>query len=161
MHKFSEISAMNIQVLAHASSKAHLRGNWRLRLISLILSSFIAMTAALSYDSLALAQSGTCSGMALGQLSSLNGFVPFPSSNLWNTDISSSPVDSNSDNIINYIGSPVTLHPDFGSGTYADQTIGIPYQVVSASQKKVVIKLGAYASESDPGADAHSFECVD
>jgi len=143
---------MNIQVLSRASSKAHLRGNWRLRIISLIFSSLVAMIAALSYASPALAQSETCSGMALGQLSSLNGFLPFPSSNLWNTDISGSPVDSNSDNIINYIGSSVTLHPDFGSGTYANQTIGIPYQVVSASQKKVVIKLGAYASESDPGS---------
>ena len=143
---------MNNQVLAHASSKYHLRGNWRLRLISLAFSSVVAIIAAASYDSPALAQSGTCSGMALGQLSSLNGFVPFPSSNLWNTDISSSAVDSSSDNIINYIGSSVTLHPDFGSGTYASQTIGIPYQVVSASQKKFVIKLGAYAGESDPGS---------
>jgi hypothetical protein len=85
MHKFSEISAMNIQVLSRASSKAHLRGNWRLRIISLIFSSLVAMIAALSYASPALAQSETCSGMALGQLSSLNGFLPFPSSNLWNT----------------------------------------------------------------------------
>jgi hypothetical protein len=89
--------------------------------------------------------------MTAGQLGSLMGFVPFPSSSLWNTDISSAPVDSNSTKIINYIGSRVTLHPDFGSGTYANQTIGIPYQVVAGSQLKVNVKLGAYASESDPG----------
>ena len=35
----------------------------------------------------------TCAGMSLGQLSSLNGFVPFPSSSLWNIDISTAPVD--------------------------------------------------------------------
>jgi hypothetical protein len=37
-----------------------------------------------------------CNGMSTGQTASLNGFVPFTSSNLWNTDISSSPVDPNS-----------------------------------------------------------------
>ena len=99
----------------------------------------------------ALAQSPACSGMNTGAGASLNGFVPFPASSLWNTDISAAPVDSNSDNIINFIGSTVTLHPDFGAGTYQKQTIGIPYQVVSGAQAKVAISLGAYASESDPG----------
>ena len=47
-----------------------------------------------------LAQSGTCNGMSVGQGASLNGFVPFPSSNLWNMDISAAPVDPNSDNIM-------------------------------------------------------------
>src|SRR5215471_12563904 len=71
------------------------------------------------------AQAGTCAGMSTGQLSSLNGFVPFPANNLWNTDISALAVDVNSANIISFIGSSVTLHPDFGSGTYQKQTIGI------------------------------------
>ena len=62
----------------------------------------------------ALGQAGTCSGMTVGQLTCLNGFVPFPANNLWNTDISALPVDPNSANIINFIGSTVTLHPDFG-----------------------------------------------
>src|SRR5208282_4342715 len=97
------------------------------------------------------AQSGTCAGMTVGQLTSLNGFVPFPSSSLWNTDISTAPVDPNSANYINYIGSTVTLHPDFGSGLYAGQSIGIPYQVVPGRQANVTVKLNAYADESDPG----------
>src|SRR5277367_5627905 len=99
----------------------------------------------------ALAASGTCSGMTVGQLTSLNGFVPFQASSLWNTDISSAPVDSNSANIINYIGSTVTLHPDFGSGEYEGQSIGIPYEIVPGTQPKVTVQLGAYADESDPG----------
>ncbi len=98
-----------------------------------------------------VAQTGICSGMTVGQLTSLNGFVPFEASSLWNTDISSAPVDSNSANIIDYIGSTVTLHPDFGSGTYDGQSIGIPYQIVAGTQAKVTVNLGAYASESDPG----------
>jgi len=97
------------------------------------------------------AQTGTCAGMSLGQGASLNGFVPFPPDNLWNTDISTAPVDANSANYINFIGSSTTLHADFGSGTYDNQTIGIPYRVVPGSQANVKVTLGTYASESDPG----------
>ncbi len=97
------------------------------------------------------AQAGACAGMTPGQLTSLNGFVPFPSSNLWNTDISTAPVDPNSANLINFIGASKTVHADFGSGLYAGQSMGIPYQVVSGTQAKVAVKLGAYASEDDPG----------
>jgi hypothetical protein len=99
----------------------------------------------------ALGQKGTCSGVSLGAEANLNGFIPFPSDNLWNTNIASMPVDPNSANYINYIGSTAPLHPDFGAGLYAGQSIGIPYQVVAETQPFVTIKLGAYASESDPG----------
>jgi hypothetical protein len=105
----------------------------------------------LSSSATALAQNGGCSGMTVGRLTSLNGFAPFSPESLWNTDISSAPVDPNSANIIDFIGSTVTLHPDFGSGTYAGHSIGIPYQVVAGTQHKVTVKLGAYADESDPG----------
>jgi hypothetical protein len=105
----------------------------------------------LVFSSMGFAQNGTCKGMSLGVGASLNGFVPFPASSLWNTDISSAAVDPNSANIINYIGSAVTLHPDFGAGTYEEQTIGIPYEVVAGTQAKVPVALFAYASESDPG----------
>src|SRR5713101_4067181 len=99
----------------------------------------------------AFSQAGTCSGMTVGQLTSLNGFVPFQSTSLWNTDISNAPVDPNSANYINFIGSTVTLHPDFGAGIFQRQTIGIPYQVVAGTQAKVNISLGTFATESDPG----------
>ena len=95
----------------------------------------------------------TCSGMTVGQLTSLNGFVPFGSGSLWNTDISAAPVDSNSANYINYIGSTVAFHPDFGSGQIKNQTIGIPYQVVAGTQAKVNVTLGLYFDESDPGPE--------
>src|SRR5437763_4640569 len=101
----------------------------------------------------ALGQAGTCSGMTVGQLTSLNGFVPFPSDNLWKTAISALPVDPNSANIINFIGSTVTLHPDFGAGQFHNQTIGIPYQVVAGTQAKVNVTLGLYFDESDPGPE--------
>jgi hypothetical protein len=116
-----------------------------------ILVAVIAVTLLLSVS--AVGQAGTCSGMTVGQLSSLNGFVPFPSDNLWNTDISTLPVDPNSTNIINFIGSTVTLHPDFGAGQIKNQTIGIPYQVVAGTQAKVNVTLGLYSDESDPGPE--------
>jgi hypothetical protein len=93
----------------------------------------------------------SCSGMSLGQSASLNGFVPFPADNLWNQDISSAPVDPNSAAIINFIGSGIGLHPDFGSGLYNGQSMGIPYLVVGSQQGPVPIVFTAYGDESDPG----------
>jgi hypothetical protein len=111
----------------------------------------LAIATILLLSGIAFSQSGTCSGMTVGQLTSLNGFVPFPSNNLWNTDISTAAVDPNSANYINFIGSTVTLHPDFGSGTFHNQTLGIPYQVVAGTQAKVNVTLNAFADESDAG----------
>ena len=93
----------------------------------------------------------TCSAMQPGQEGSLGGFVPFPVSSLWNTDISSAPVDPNSAALINFIGPGVGLHPDFGSGEYNGSIIGIPYQVVDSTQSPVTINFTAYGDESDPG----------
>ena len=63
----------------------------------------VAVAVVSLFSVAALGQAGTCSGMTAGQLTSLNGFVPFPSANLWNTDISTLPVDPNSTNIINFM----------------------------------------------------------
>ncbi len=92
----------------------------------------------------------SCSGMSLGRGASLNGFIPFPSDNAWNQDISGTSVDPNSDALINFIGASTPMHPDFGAGLYAGSTIGIPYVVVSGSPF-VNIHFTAYGSESDPG----------
>jgi hypothetical protein len=81
----------------------------------------------------------------------LNGFLPFPTDNAWNQDISGAPVDPNSDAIINFIGLGIGLHPDFGSGLYAGSSMGIPYSVVGASQGFVTVNFNAYGDESDPG----------
>lgn len=86
--------------------------------------------------------------MVLGQNASLGGFVPFSSNSLWNTDISTAPIDSNSNSIIsNYVGSSTHMHPDSGN----DPTYGIPYVIVDGNQGLVTINLGAYAGDSDPG----------
>ena len=109
-------------------------------LVALLALSFLAPAA----------HTQSCSAMSLGRGASLNGFIPFPADNAWNQDISTAPVDPNSANIINFIGTTTPLHPDFGAGLYAGQTIGIPYVVVSGSPF-VNIKYTQSASESDPG----------
>lgn len=108
-------------------------------------------SAMLLFASTAFAQTGSCSDMSLGPNANLNGFRPFPDDNAWNTNISSLPVDPNSDNFIAFIGSTSPLHPDFGAGLYLGRTIGIPYQVEDATQPKVPVKIVAYKGESDPG----------
>jgi hypothetical protein len=84
--------------------------------------------------------------MSLGQGANLNGFVPFATDNPWNQDISTAPVDANSASIINFIGSTIGLHPDFGTGGN-----GIPYVVVNGTQPVVGVNFTAYGDESDPG----------
>jgi hypothetical protein len=89
--------------------------------------------------------------MSAGQGGSLNGLRPFTGNNLWNTDISTAPVDPNSAGFIALIGNSVGLHADFGSGQYAGSNIGIPYVVVDGTESPVTIHFTAYGSESDPG----------
>src|ERR1700685_218501 len=110
--------------------------------------SLVVLIALCFLASAAHAQS--CSAMSLGRGASLNGFIPSPANNAWNQDLSAAPVDPNPADIVNFIGSTTPLHPDFGAGLYAGQTIGIPYVVVSASPF-VNIKYTQSGSESDPG----------
>jgi hypothetical protein len=84
----------------------------------------------------------------------------FPASNWWNVDISSAPVDPQSDAIIDFISGRTTqnpgatrrVHPDFGPPPY-----GIPYVGVGQSQALVTVNFSPYASESDLGAPGRPF----
>ena len=89
----------------------------------------------------------SCGSMSTGNGASLNGYVPFPSSNLWNTNIASAPVDPNSATIIGVLtGSH--LHPDFSN--VVDGNYGIPYVVVDSNATPgVAITMTTYQSESD------------
>jgi len=80
----------------------------------------------------------------------LAGCSLFPADNPWNTPVDTLPVAANSDAIIASIGAGVGLHPDFGSGKWAGGPIGIPYNVVEGTAKKVKLTF-QYADESDPG----------
>jgi hypothetical protein len=97
------------------------------------------------------AQINPCSRISLGQGANLHGFIPFPSTSLWNKNISDAQLDPNSDAIINFIGGSTQLHPDFGAGLYQGSSIGIPYIVVPVTQPLMAINFTAYGDESDPG----------
>lgn len=94
---------------------------------------------------------GNFATASLGVGASLNGAIPFPADNPWNTDISGAEVDPNSVNLINSIGADKGLYRDFGAGTWEGARIGIPYMVVSGTQANVAIEYQAYGDESDAG----------
>jgi len=80
----------------------------------------------------------------------------FPKTYAINQDISAQSLDPNSQNIIKLIGTP-GLHPDFGSGLYEGNPMGIPYVVVCGTQPLVSIEYRGnnyddnYRDESDAG----------
>jgi hypothetical protein len=76
----------------------------------------------------------------------LGGRRPFPADNWWNQDISSAPVDSQSDAFIAFIGRTRTLHPDFGPPPY-----GMPYVAVGGGEARVPVTFVDYGNESDAG----------
>jgi hypothetical protein len=86
-------------------------------------------------------------------LEPLAGRQVFPTTNWWNQDVSTAPVDPSSGQLIDWISgrsasSPGTvrrLHPDFGPPPY-----GIPYVLVSGYQPRVPLTFD-YADESDTG----------
>ncbi len=87
---------------------------------------------------------------SLGPGASLHGKRLFPPDNPWNQDISNSPVDPNSANLIRSIGFDDRLHPDFGT-IWNGAPNGIPYVVVSGTQPLVPVSFRSYGGESDPG----------
>jgi len=74
----------------------------------------------------------------------------FPADSVWNTPIDHLPVDPSSSAYTSTIGATRTVHPDFGSGLWDGGPIGIPFNVVPATQTRVPITFD-YSDESDPG----------
>jgi hypothetical protein len=90
------------------------------------------------------------------RLSDILNLNIFPADNSWNQDISASPVDPYSSQILAaYSGTG--LKADFGSGLWDNAPIGIPFVVVCGSQKKIPVIFrandydGNYGDESDAG----------
>jgi hypothetical protein len=73
-----------------------------------------------------------------------------PADNPWNEPVAGLPVAANSAAIIATIGLDAPVHPDFGSGTYNGEPIGIPYTIVSNATTKVPVSF-TYASQSNKG----------
>jgi hypothetical protein len=74
----------------------------------------------------------------------------FPADNPWNQRVDRLPVAAGSARVIATIGLNDPVHPDFGSGLYGGEPIGIPYAVVSSKTRKVRVSF-QYGSESDRG----------
>jgi hypothetical protein len=74
----------------------------------------------------------------------------FPPNNPWNERVDRLPVAKTSAQLIASIGLGSPVHPDFGSGLYNGEPIGIPYTVVSSTTRNVAVTF-QYASESDKG----------
>jgi hypothetical protein len=75
-----------------------------------------------------------------------SGRALFPADNWWNQDISTAPIDAQSDAFINFIGRTRTLHPDFGPPPY-----GIPYVGVGGAEPRTPVTFVDYGDESDRG----------
>ena len=78
----------------------------------------------------------------------------FPADNWWNVDVSTAPVDANSTNFINFIGSTVGMHPDFGGD---DGTLygvyGMIYAVVPGTTPLEIVDFSpGWPDQSDSGA---------
>lgn len=102
----------------------------------------IAVAAALSACSMS-----TPAVAAHAPVPKLAGCDLFPADNAWRKDISHAALSKHSAAWVKSVGRTVDLHPDFGS----NPSYGIPYEVVSKSQKKVPIHFTAYGDESDKG----------
>ena len=74
----------------------------------------------------------------------------FPANNTWNQRVDTLPVAADSAQLISSIGLSTGLHPDFGSGLYDGQPIGIPFDIVSKSTPRSRVAFD-YADESDKG----------
>jgi hypothetical protein len=81
----------------------------------------------------------------------IGGCQVFPASSVWNQRVDKLPVANDSATLIRSIGLDSPVHPDFGSGLYDGQRIGIPYVVVSGRRTPKSRVAFDYADESDPG----------
>ena len=89
-------------------------------------------------------------GLAPAQAPIVGNCAVFPADNIWNTRVDQLPVHPSSSTWVNTIGASAHVHPDFGSGLYNGEPIGIPYVTVPGTQTKYPATF-TYQSESDPG----------
>ena len=100
---------------------------------------------------LATAVIAGAAGAAPAEPPTIGGCSVFPATSVWNQPVDRLPVAKGSATLIGSIGLDSPVHPDFGSGLYDGQKIGIPYVVVSGSSTPKAKPTFDYADESDPG----------
>ena len=98
-----------------------------------------------------VAQPGSASGQTGTTLLPGTQCPAFPADDVWNTPITSLPVDLNSTAWLTSMHASTTfLHPDYGPSGRKNKPYGIPWQIVSPSQRLLPLRF-IYSSESDPG----------
>jgi len=76
----------------------------------------------------------------------IGGCNVFPANDEWNLDVSGATVDAGwTQKLMNWVGSTLKLHPDFGGTQY-----GIPINVVPANTPLVDVSFDSWPQESDP-----------
>jgi hypothetical protein len=74
----------------------------------------------------------------------------FPPKSPWNQRVDRLPAQRASTRIIARVGAGIPLHPDFGSGLWRGQRIGLPYALVAGQQPLIRVNfIGADARYSD------------
>ncbi len=99
----------------------------------------------------ALALTAVAASVGLSALALPNGPLPlplFPSTNWWNLDVSTAPVDPASASYISFIGAGRGMHPDFGGDAGGQDIYGFPYAVVDSAVPKQTVQF-LYSDESD------------
>jgi hypothetical protein len=100
---------------------------------------------------IALAVVAGAAGAAPAGPPTIGGCQVFPTSSVWNQPVDRLPVAKDSATLISSVGLDSPVHPDFGSGLWDGQTIGIPYVVVSGASTPKAKPTFDYADESDRG----------
>ncbi|HXX91401.1 MAG TPA: hypothetical protein VEI83_14375 [Acidimicrobiales bacterium] len=110
-----------------------------------------AGAAAAALASLALGVTAPPVALAGTPVPGAPGCPMFPADNVWNTDISTLPVDPHSAAwTASMAASTTNLHPDFGPSGDPANPYGMPFTVVPAGHPFVPVAFD-YADESDPG----------
>jgi hypothetical protein len=135
------------------SPKAPIGARAALKALCSIISLLLFATIALAQSDPQYGSMTACNGATVGTPTygpyggGLNSFVPFPSTNMWNTNISGAALDPNSSALMAEVGASTKLHPLFGE--YASDG-GIPYTVVDSSTTTPAgINVIDYATESE------------
>ncbi len=93
---------------------------------------------------------GTAATGAAGPILPGTDCPAFPADNVWNTPITTLPVDSHSAQwLVSMDAGSTYLHPDYGPGG-GSSPYGIPWQITPATPSFVSIQF-QYADQSDPG----------
>ena len=114
-----------------------MRHVWRARVTAAVLASMLAAST--------LALPSTAGAATIART---HGCQVAPATSVWRTPVASLPVAADSAAMIAAIGATAPLHPDFGSGLWDGEPIGIPYNVVPHDEAKVHVSF-LYASQSD------------